>query len=267
LKPLFAYKPVDFKLRMKIGRRIPKSIKEKVILQWLQGYTRERIARENGIGTGTVSKIINEARSQKEYHDIDFLRETSIMLRQEGLELSRLGFAIRLNKIMEENEISEEQMGYIIEVLTTFCFRRGVHLDRFLDSAYEVMDFASKYNYRVEKIPEYIAQGKKTIEELEGQRQEIIREKLGEQEAINTITAEVERHGGEERLIRQMEALRREMDEKNRENEKREREKQRLNSQIHNTRHDVLTIEKAREETARQLASCHEEIDKLKKKQ
>jgi hypothetical protein len=81
---------------MKIGSRIPKSIKEKVILQWLQGYTRERIAKENGIGTGTVSKIINEARSQKEYHDIDFLRETSIMLRQEGLELSRLGFAIRL---------------------------------------------------------------------------------------------------------------------------------------------------------------------------
>jgi hypothetical protein len=42
-----------------LGRKIPKNIKEKIIHQWLQGWTRETIAKENDIGTGTVSAIIN----------------------------------------------------------------------------------------------------------------------------------------------------------------------------------------------------------------
>ena len=67
-----------------MGGKIPKNIKEKVIRQWLQGLTRERIANENDIGTGTVSAIINEARQQKEYHDIDLLRQISTKLKEEG---------------------------------------------------------------------------------------------------------------------------------------------------------------------------------------
>jgi hypothetical protein len=57
-----------------MGGRIPKNIKEKVIRLWVQGWRRERVARENDIGAGTVTAIIKEAGAQKEYHDIDLLR-------------------------------------------------------------------------------------------------------------------------------------------------------------------------------------------------
>ena len=42
----------------KLGGKIPRNIKEKVIRQWLHGLTRENIAREDDIGTGTVTAII-----------------------------------------------------------------------------------------------------------------------------------------------------------------------------------------------------------------
>jgi hypothetical protein len=107
--------------------KTPRNIKERVIRQWLQGHTRERIARANVIGVGTVSAIKDEARAQKDYYDIDFLRQTSLMLKEEGLELSFLGFAIRLEKIMEENGINEEdQLETILSDFATYCFKNNL---------------------------------------------------------------------------------------------------------------------------------------------
>jgi DNA-directed RNA polymerase specialized sigma24 family protein len=53
-----------YTIRYILGGKIPKNIKEKVIRQWLHGLTRERIAREDDIGAGTVTAIIQEARKQ-----------------------------------------------------------------------------------------------------------------------------------------------------------------------------------------------------------
>jgi hypothetical protein len=93
-----------------MGGKIPRNIKEKVIGQWLHGLTRERIANEDGIGAGTVTAIIQEARKQEDYNDIDLLRQVSVKLKEDGVELPLLGFAIRLQRIMEENGINEDQI-------------------------------------------------------------------------------------------------------------------------------------------------------------
>lgn len=77
--------------------KTPRYIKENVIVQYMLGLKRDEIAKKVGIGAGTVSAIINEAKEQAKYHDIDLLRQTSIMLRQEGLELFLVSFAIRIN--------------------------------------------------------------------------------------------------------------------------------------------------------------------------
>jgi DNA-binding CsgD family transcriptional regulator len=45
-----------------VKTRVPKSIKERIIKQWLQGISRDQIAKDNGIGTGTVSAIIKDAK-------------------------------------------------------------------------------------------------------------------------------------------------------------------------------------------------------------
>ncbi len=53
--------------------RVPKSIKERVIKQWLQGISRDQIDKDKGIGTGTVSAIIKDAK--QDILGIDLLRE------------------------------------------------------------------------------------------------------------------------------------------------------------------------------------------------
>ena len=50
--------------------KIPKSIREQVIKQWLQGMSRDEIAKNNDIGAGTVSAIIKDIK-QKDIPDID----------------------------------------------------------------------------------------------------------------------------------------------------------------------------------------------------
>ena len=43
--------------------KIPQSIKIKVLNEWLQGSSRNKIARDNGIGEGTVTAILQQTRN------------------------------------------------------------------------------------------------------------------------------------------------------------------------------------------------------------
>jgi hypothetical protein len=196
-----------------LGGKIPKKIKEKIIRQWLEGRTRETIAKENDVGTGTVSAIINESRQQKEYHDIDLLRQISTKLKEEGLEPAHLGFAIRLEKIMEDNGIREDQLESLVLDISTYCLRHNLTFDKVFESGYKALDLAYKFGIPAEKIPEFIIQGKKTIEELEEQRQELIEKKQILQEGYDTILAVLEKYGKEIPLIEHIQALERELDE------------------------------------------------------
>jgi transposase len=50
--------------------KVPKSIKQQVIKQWLQGTSIDQIAKNNDIGAGTVSAIIKDIK-QNDIPDID----------------------------------------------------------------------------------------------------------------------------------------------------------------------------------------------------
>jgi hypothetical protein len=56
---------------LKMGGKIPRNIKVKVIRQWLDGRTRERIAKKEDIGAGgnEVEGRCNRIRCQKEQFD------------------------------------------------------------------------------------------------------------------------------------------------------------------------------------------------------
>ena len=115
-----------------MGGNIPRNIKVKVIRHWLDGLTRERIAKKEDIATGSVTGIINEARKEEEYNDIDLLREVAVRLKEEGIGLPLLAFAIRLKRIMEENDINEDQIEPIIQDFATYCFRNKIPYDPLL---------------------------------------------------------------------------------------------------------------------------------------
>ena len=64
-------------------RRIPQSIKVKVLKQWLKGVSRDKIALNNDIAFSSVSNVIKEIRD-KDIPDVDLLREVAITLKEEA---------------------------------------------------------------------------------------------------------------------------------------------------------------------------------------
>jgi hypothetical protein len=48
-------------------------------------YGNKEYCKENDIGAGTVTAIIQEARKQEEYNNIDLLRQVSVRIKEEGI--------------------------------------------------------------------------------------------------------------------------------------------------------------------------------------
>jgi hypothetical protein len=63
-----------------VSNPIPHKIKTKVIGEWIQGITRDKIARINGIGSGSVSVIIQQVKINDP--DIDLMRLVATNLRK-----------------------------------------------------------------------------------------------------------------------------------------------------------------------------------------
>jgi hypothetical protein len=64
---------------------IDPEIKKQVIAEYLHGVSRDTIAVHNGIGTGTVSNIIDEWKKGVQDSDYDFVRELAIHCKKEGV--------------------------------------------------------------------------------------------------------------------------------------------------------------------------------------
>jgi hypothetical protein len=83
-----------------MGGNIPRPIKIKVIKEWLQGKSRDQIAKEEGIGNGTVSSIINESRQQDP--EFDLMRQTAVKLKNQGDSIESFAPLVRLREILRE---------------------------------------------------------------------------------------------------------------------------------------------------------------------
>ena len=60
-------------------RAIENEIKTNVIRQWLDGETRDKIATDNQIGSGTVSGIINEFKKEIDALEYESVRIINFM--------------------------------------------------------------------------------------------------------------------------------------------------------------------------------------------
>jgi hypothetical protein len=141
----------DFTLRT-MGGKIPREIKEKVIREWLQGIRREKIAENNDLAGGSVTNIVKDASLQEEYHDMVLFRHLAVILNENGLEPSIVGFAIRLLKIMEDNGIDVNQIEPIISDFAIYCFKHQISFDKLIQSGYEALSLEKELGVPVNVI-------------------------------------------------------------------------------------------------------------------
>ncbi len=65
-----------------MGSATPYSIKVKVIKDWIQGLSRDKIGQNNGIGAGTVTSIIQQA-AKTNIADMDLMRGLALKIKKE----------------------------------------------------------------------------------------------------------------------------------------------------------------------------------------
>ena len=121
--------------------RIPPSIKIKVLNEWLKGTPRNIIARDNGIGEGTVTGIIQQARNN-DIPDIDLLRKLALMLKNEGLDVSHFASSVRLKKVLDRIGMSEEKLEYLIEDISVHSIQQEMDEKEFLSKMGEILQMA-----------------------------------------------------------------------------------------------------------------------------
>ncbi|HJT49293.1 MAG TPA: hypothetical protein VJ729_14005 [Nitrososphaeraceae archaeon] len=93
---------------------IDKTVKKRVVQQWLSGEARDKIASDLQIGSGTVSNIISDFKIGLENSEFDSIRQLSLETRKQGLNWSELASHCRLYNFIKSG-VSEERVESFID--------------------------------------------------------------------------------------------------------------------------------------------------------
>jgi len=147
-----------------MGGYIPRTIKIDVIRKWLQGKSRDQIAKEVGIGAGTVSGIFNECRENDP--EFDLLREVARMLKKEDLDVNSFASSIRVHRKLQDEGLSEGQVESFIEDMDVHCFKRGLKAEDFINTIQNVSSVSHSLGIPVDKVAEYIKSQEEKVKEV-----------------------------------------------------------------------------------------------------
>lgn len=182
-----------------MGGKIPQNVRLEVISRWLRGYSRDGIARECEIGTGTVSNVVQQVRQDDAKFDL--LRGVAVELKARGLRVEDFAPLLRLKSLLQDKEVELDisnddnlfseykKFEAIIITLEVLCFKHEMTTDLFFNVVFALYSQLDKHDISIEKLPEYI----------ENQANEISR-------IQSEIRYEVEQRGATMDLLREYEA-------------------------------------------------------------
>jgi hypothetical protein len=146
-----------------MGGKIPEPIRRKVLRQWLEGTPRRQIARENQIGTGTVSEIIKAIKEKDSEARIDVLMETAVIFRRENLNTDTLLESIRLKHFLDEIDLKGEKLEDFARQLEIHSFKRGLTPDTFMNLVANISSLSDSLGVPFEELPESIKSSKELL--------------------------------------------------------------------------------------------------------
>jgi chromosome segregation ATPase len=151
--------------------KVPKSIKQRVIKQWLQGTSRDQIAKDNDLGAGTVSAIIKDAK--QEIPDIDLLRQVALVIKKNDSDLSVFASSIRIKNKLDGMSISEDQIDSLIDNANTHCFKRGLTGEEYFNNVDKVCALSDNLEMSLDEMPSYIVQQELELEQVEREIEDV----------------------------------------------------------------------------------------------
>ncbi|MDP9288758.1 MAG: hypothetical protein M3P08_11250, partial [Thermoproteota archaeon] len=103
--------------------------KRAVIEEYLRGKSRDQIAIDLRIGTGTVSKIISEWKTGLDYPIADELRELAIGLRKLGISASRYAEGARIASYLIKLGVNDEEFYHFVSQIYDRCKKMDLQPD------------------------------------------------------------------------------------------------------------------------------------------
>jgi hypothetical protein len=148
-----------------MGSKIPKVVREKVITEWLQGLSRDKIAVNNDIGGGTVTEIIKDYSENNS--DVDKQREFVVALMREGTDLNLFASSIRLKRFLERLGIDEERLDSFLVNVEEHCFKKNKETNDFIKSVNDACRVSNRMETSIEDLPEKLQDMKNDLNLLE----------------------------------------------------------------------------------------------------
>jgi hypothetical protein len=176
---------------------IDESIKRKVIQQWISGESRDKIAEDNNIGTGSVSSIIANYKVGLEILDFDSIRQLSIEIKKQGLNWSDLAPHIRLHNFLIKSGASEEK----IELFITNVSSTDISPENLIELVNELFNISKTESIPLDQISSYIEkklEEKQRIDEQIKEADTTLQSKNANIEAINEhiqLNEELKKYG------------------------------------------------------------------------
>jgi chromosome segregation ATPase len=164
--------------------RLPPEIKEQVLTLWLQAYSRDDIAKIVGIGSGTVSEIIKDYNRRDP--GFDRMREFVVAIRKEGTNVRHFGSAIRLQRLLERQGLTAEQIESFIANAAIHCFKRNEDLNKFIEDVNKTADLANKTKVPLEELSVHIQEKERKLQSL---TMAVLSIKQEEKEAVQKCNA------------------------------------------------------------------------------
>ena len=127
-----------------------------MLYQWIQGIPRDKIAENNDIGRGTVTTIIQQFKTN--VPDIDLMRQTALQIKKEDIEIFSFAASIRLRRLLEQLQITEDQIESFLEEIILYCFKQQIIPKDFVLKIKDVSDLALDLKTSIHKLPSFINQ-------------------------------------------------------------------------------------------------------------
>ena len=113
------------------------------------------------------------------------------MLKREGVDVNTFACSIRLQRKLDQNGVSEEQIESVIENMDVHCFKRDLKPEEFINTINKVCIISDNLGISVDGMSEYITQEQEKLNKI---RQEIINLQMTKMQdvqdhnvAINTL--------------------------------------------------------------------------------
>jgi len=144
-------------------------IKQWVIAQYLQGVTRDKIAADNGIGTGTVSNIIDEWKKGVQDSDYESIRELSVFCKKQGMTLNALASCIRVNNYVQSlgANVNESTLESLIANMANYPDRNPAKL---IEAAAQISESGIPFEKLEEHVKTLMAEKETLQREIDEER-------------------------------------------------------------------------------------------------